>query len=101
MASSAQPPKQPRKVRRSAHEASSYQANTAGDSFRRLPAAAAEHAVALLGDDLLGLRDRERDRGIAVGEDVGAHETVLLQAVGELLGDRTGGEPSRALAARR
>src|SRR5262245_38939570 len=58
-----------------------------------------EHAVALLCNNLFGLRDGEGHGGVAVLEHVGAHEAVLLEAVGELLGDGTGGQPFGALAA--
>src|SRR5436309_3542863 len=50
-----------------------------------------EHAVALQVDDLLGLGDGEVHRSLAARMGVGAHEAMLLHALGCVLVDDAGG----------
>src|SRR5690606_41822073 len=63
--------------------------------------AVAEDAIALLVNNLLRLDDREADRVVLARVRVDADEAVLLDAVGEFLGDHARGVPARSLALRR
>src|SRR5690606_5729120 len=63
--------------------------------------AVAEDAIALLVNNLLRLDDREADRVVLARVRVDADEAVLLDAVGEFLGDHARGVPARPLALRR
>src|SRR5205807_1223019 len=50
-----------------------------------------KHAVALQVDDLLGFRQRKRDRIVPAVMGIGAHEAVRFDAFGSVLLDNPGG----------